>query len=131
MKCSQNFLDGPERETESRVFNGCHSVSLRSQVERGRSLPAAAYGTERDGVSHHGHQRLGPGDGRVEQLVVGQEAVVQVLGGVLHQLFFALDGRLLVLAGVPCTHRAEEQHSELFACGLVCKAAVVRIVPFA
>lgn len=123
-KCSQNFLDGPEREKTRGGFNRRHSaIQSEVGVEGGGVLPAAAHGAERDGVSHHGHQGLGPGDGRVEQLVVGQEAVVQVLGGVLHQLLLALDGRLLVLAGVPRAHRAEEQHPELFACGSVCKAA--------
>lgn len=76
-------------------------------------VPAAAHRTERYGVSHHGHQGLGASDSRVEQLVVGQEAVVQVLRRVLHQLLLALDGRLFVLAGVPRAHCAQEEHPEL------------------
>lgn len=63
-------------------------------------LPAASHRTESDGVSHHGHQGLRSSDGGVQQLVVRQEAVVQVFSGVLHQLLLPLDGRLLVFAGV-------------------------------
>lgn len=81
-----------------------------------KGLPAASNRAERYGVSHHGDQGLSSGDGRVEQLVVWQETVVEVLGRILHQLLFAFDGGLLVLAGMPRPHRAEEQHPELFTC---------------
>lgn len=81
-----------------------------------KGLPAASNRAERYGVSHHRDQGLSSGDGRVEQLVVWQETVVEVLGRILHQLLFAFDGGLLVLAGVPRPHRAEEQHPELFTC---------------
>ena len=40
--------------------------------------PAFAYGTEGHGVSHHRHQALGTGDGRVQQLGVGQEPEVRL-----------------------------------------------------
>lgn len=45
-----------ERGTESRIFNECHFSVFSVGFKRGRSSPAAAYGTERNGVSHHSHQ---------------------------------------------------------------------------
>ena len=35
--------------------------------------PAFSYGAEGHGIPHHRHQALGPSDGRVQQLGVGQE----------------------------------------------------------
>ncbi len=87
----------------SRFWSGLKSVWL----------PAASHRAESDGVSHHGHQGLRSSDGGVQQLVVRQEAVVQVFSGVLHQLLLPLDGRLLVFAGVTGANGAQEQHPEL------------------
>ena len=43
-------------------------------------LPAAPNRAQCYGVSHNCNQGLGSGDGRVEQLVIGEKAIVQVLG---------------------------------------------------
>ena len=44
-----------------------------------RPLPALAHEAQRQGIAHHHDQRLGTRYGCVEQLDVGQEAIVKVV----------------------------------------------------
>ena len=87
------------------------------------SLPAFPNGTQWHWISDNSYQRLGPCNGSVQQLVIGQEPIVYVV------LLWALGGAFLTplcqfglgwphlgccFACVVCAHRADKQDAELF-----------------